>query len=101
MKNLPTKESCEKEAYYLWRQLSVQLPIPTDGKKYKSALGSPDHHMGEQSSLTEPAAVSYQQETARLKSLYFNRKKADHNLHKRDSWAIKLWSNQGKHPWWQ
>lgn len=33
--------------------------FPTDGTKYESALGSPDHHMGEQSSLTEAAVVSY------------------------------------------
>lgn len=37
--------------------------FPTDGTKYKSALGSADHHMGEQSSLTEAAVVSYQGET--------------------------------------
>lgn len=41
----------------------MQLLFPTDGAKYKSALGSPDHHMGGQSSLTEIAIVSYQRET--------------------------------------
>lgn len=41
----------------------MQLLFPTDGMQYKSALGSPDHHMGEQSSLTEAAVVSYQRET--------------------------------------
>lgn len=68
-RNLKTKEFCEKGAYYLWRQLNVWLIFPTDGTKYKSALGSPDHHMGEQSSLTEAAVVSYQRETAGLVSL--------------------------------
>lgn len=51
------------------------LLFPTDGTKYKPALGSPDHHMGEQSSLTEAAVESYWRETAGLKSLEFNRRK--------------------------
>lgn len=45
------------------------ITFPTDGTKYKLAPGPPDHHMGEQSSLTEAAVVSYQRETGEPESL--------------------------------